>query len=873
MKKWKARRQFLVGTMVALGGGFLCTPAGAYETAITDTTGYVVLSAGDSPGQNSLIDGAHFPGGAPVAGKDYLVNAARTIRTPESGGPFVFKGDSLTLDGGASLALKCPGSTTTINDLRIYNAHIGQADGNCVKTMTGNMTVFGTPTAPSTLEGSGDNGNRILDLNAAVKGAEGTCLRVVRTAAADKKDCEFFVRIGRSNANTFLGTFEVEGVNVNVVAGDMNVFGSTYSVTLRNGGGLLGQGSTGMAVNGRTVTIDNGGRMGAFQKNGTSITFGGGSTITGTGKLLIYNPRMGSVWKGPIAMNDVTVSGLDGIVVSNDSVLAVGTGYKGAAIPIAVKAGGTLRGDGAAQAGAVTLDEGAILDFTLSPGVLTINGTLTTTAADGKIHIDIAPQDVAKIAATNVCRLMTAANLGTAGATLDDFVLTTSGAPDAIRAAITNGTFSIEAENGTNYLVYTLPRKIVYHQGTDAGGTGDGGSSFQTGKRWSDQALPHSDADYFVTSGSTLRALDGTASTFNGHSLSVQSGGAFFAQGATVTVDDLRLYGGCFVAATRSKNNAIAGNISVYGSASSPVVMRLEVSKGPNEPTRPLTLLAPVSGSGSVRFIYAPGHVNDGYTPDPAYPGLFNMRGDNTGFTGEWQLWHFAIQGTFTNAANVGSASAIVFNSNAVFHAQGTSFAIPAATRIAVDTKGSDSSNTLQTNGGTFLVDEGLTLTVNGPLSGAGILRKTGAGTLRLTSAANAYSGIASSQVGTMLVDGALTNATTKAKDGAFIGGVGKVKSLQMEDGSGFAVAAAQATPLEVGTLTVDGSVVVRLDSAADFGSGMVALAKVGTLDGTLTTANKVTICAGGQTICAGKLMLSDGILYAGKTSTVIVIR
>ena len=45
------------------------------------------------------------------------------------------------------------------------------------------------------------------------------------------------------------------------------------------------------------------------------------------------------------------------------------------------------------------------------------------------------------------------------------------------------------------------------------------------------------------------------------------------------------------------------------------------------------------------------------------------------------------------------------------------------------------------------------------------------------------------------------------------------------------------------------------------------------TMSGTLTTANKVVICAGGQTICAGKLMLSDGILYAGKTSTVIVIR
>ena len=296
-------------------------PVEAYETAITDTTGYIVLSATDNPGVSSLINGNNFPGGAPVAGKDYLVNAGRTIRTPESGSPFTFKGDSLTLDGGATLALKCPGSTTTINDLRIYNARIGQADGNSVKTLTGNMTVFGTPTAPAIFEGSGDNGDRIIDLNATVKGANDTCVRVVHAAAADKKGCEFFVRIGRVNASTYSGIFEVEGANASVVAGDMGVFGSSYSVTLRNGGGLVGQGHTGMAINGRTVTIDNGGRMGAFQKNGTAITFDGGSTITGTGKLLIYNPKMGSTWKGPVAMNDVTVSGLDGIVVSNDSVL------------------------------------------------------------------------------------------------------------------------------------------------------------------------------------------------------------------------------------------------------------------------------------------------------------------------------------------------------------------------------------------------------------------------------------------------------------------------------------------------------------------------------------------------------------------------
>ena len=89
---------------MALMAGFICLSVEAYETAITDTTGYVVLSASDNPGISSLINGNNFPGGAPVAGKDYLVNSTRTIRTPESGHPFTFKGDSLTLDGGAEVS-------------------------------------------------------------------------------------------------------------------------------------------------------------------------------------------------------------------------------------------------------------------------------------------------------------------------------------------------------------------------------------------------------------------------------------------------------------------------------------------------------------------------------------------------------------------------------------------------------------------------------------------------------------------------------------------------------------------------------------------------------------------------------------------------
>ena len=45
--------------MAALGGALLCPSAKAY-TAITDTTGYVVLSATDAWQENSFRDGMYL---------------------------------------------------------------------------------------------------------------------------------------------------------------------------------------------------------------------------------------------------------------------------------------------------------------------------------------------------------------------------------------------------------------------------------------------------------------------------------------------------------------------------------------------------------------------------------------------------------------------------------------------------------------------------------------------------------------------------------------------------------------------------------------------------------------------------------------------
>ena len=118
------------------------------------------------------------------------------------------------------------------------------------------------------------------------------------------------------------------------------------------------------------------------------------------------------------------------------------------------------------------------------------------------------------------------------------------------------------------------------------------------------------------------------------------------------------------------------------------------------------------------------------------------------------------------------------------------------------------------TNGGTIEVDEGQAFTVNGVVSGAGILRKMGTGVLRLM-AENTISG------------------NVVVKQGS-IGGAGKVNTLELTDGTGFDVSATQATPFEVGALTIDGSLVLNIHDAANVDGSRIAVAKVGTLTGTL---------------------------------------
>ena len=843
----------------------------AYTTSITDTTGYVVQSTGDGYNESSIINGTHFPGGRPVAGKDYLVNNERITRTPgANNADNTFQGDSLTLDGGANFLLKGPGSKITIADLRIYNAIMSQGDGNSLKTIKGGITVYGTPSAPSIIMGSGSSGLRRLSIESAISGASGTRIKVQHSGETDSAGAMSYTFLSGDNSG-YAGSFEIEhgGNGIGLVGFNNNAFGASPRITLSNGGKLFGGGSGTVALSGAAITLDNGGVFGVYTMSGNNVGLQlSGGTISGTGTLTINNSGAEGNHSRRVALGNVTITGIDGIQVGN-GVLQFNSGYNNPAIPIVMTQPTMLRTAQGISAGPVTLQSSSYINAaaenvtfssltleqtaddapyvikSLLAGTITITGDITNRLnAGAKMRFDFGASDPSQLSAQTY-RILSAANLGETGVTAADFVVTADTADESLRSHVTNGVFSIETVDNVKYLVYTLNKKTVYSNGVD----GYNDHSFTAGTHWNDGAAPHSNADYFIKSGHQIRSVRGASSTFNGSSLTVLSGGRVVVQGAAsgvkATVGDLRLCGGGIIKTTTDWGNNLDGKVTINGSSSNPAIFESAWDSASAEKSgRHLTVLSSIVGNGSLLCRYE----GNAATAIGAPVAGLNLRGDNTGFSGEWQIMHPAAQVTFASADNFGSASALVLNSNGIFRAMGAPFAISA--NVVVKNVGSVSGNEELTNGGTIIVDEDQTLTVNGVVSGAGILRKTGAGALRL----NAENTLA---------------APVVVKQG-LIGGAGKVTAVELKDGAGFDVSATQVTPFEIGTLTVEGGITLNIRDVAGVDIGRIAVAKVGTLTGPLGTA-KVTVDGGNGG--SYRLSVESGILYAAKRGMIITIK
>ena len=621
----------------------LALTANAYETAITDTTGYVVQNASDGFNQNSLVAGIHFPGGAPVAGKHYLVNNGFDTRTPPTANASnTFKGDSLTLDGGANLMLKGSGSTFTVNNLIVYNALVTQSQGgNTTVTLGGNMTAKGTASAPSIIQGNADGGARRINLTSAISGDATARIKVqhVEGDSPDREGHQFYTHF-MGNNSAYAGSIEVEGGGngVCLVGYGNTSFGSSPAITLSQNGKLFGGGDGGSTtLSGAAITLDGGGTLGVY-KNG-SLSQGlilSGGTISGSGMLTINNSGAERTHDRRVVLGNVAISGIDGIVVQG-GVLQFAPGYSNPATPITMAQSKMLRTAEGISAGPVTLQAESFMNLSgesvtlasltfdqtddtppyiiklLRTGCITVTGDITNRLVSGqKMRIDFNDNLDSirnQFKTVKSFRILSAANLGEPGVTADDFVATSSAydATGYVAAFVTNGTFSIETDGATKYLVYTLDRNAVVSTGTDVAGQ----CSFMANTHWSDSATPHDTADYFILGGHEIRTKEKTTSTFGGHSLSVLSGGSLAlvgnASGIKSTVGDLRLYGGAILTAKRNWGNYLDGNITVNGTAATPVVFQTEwasMGEGDTTTARTLHVSAAVSGGGSIRCQY-----------------------------------------------------------------------------------------------------------------------------------------------------------------------------------------------------------------------------------------------------------------------------
>ena len=106
------------------------------------------------------------------------------------------------------------------------------------------------------------------------------------------------------------------------------------------------------------------------------------------------------------------------------------------------------------------------------------------------------------------------------------------------------------------------------------------------------------------------------------------------------------------------------------------------------------------------------------------------------------------------------------------------------------------SPSTVRTAQSTIFVDSGSTLTMSGPVGGAGSFNKSGAGTLRLTGKSD-YSGSTVVQAGTLTVDGTTGLGNTQIESNATLSGIGRVKGSLTRHAGGIV----RPTPVDINTL------------------------------------------------------------------------
>lgn len=798
-----------IGAFNALGRVLACCMAcacAAFGEAITDLTGYIYQTATDlNSGASSFIHGKNWSdGNAPHGDADYIVQHGLQLRTDGVPSGTVFGGRSLSLDYGY-LNLKVSSASFTVNDLRLYNgSRIWNGNSGSTQTIVGKISVLGTESTPPLvgLTGSARNiivrGELVGDADAVLK--IGLNPDDGSLNAAQPSHAFLYATNENGNCGSYLGRFFSTDRHAYLVVQNVNALGDGDTVahgsvlTLQNGGGFMGQGGLVLTNTAYSITINGSGTIGAYSAGGAhtadlptggstaGLYIGGGVEIkgkNGNDTLEIWGPG------GATALNDVRLSGIAQIrkpayAVNGslyNSALRFLAGYNYPEIPVVVDSGANQiagwcenigpvsisdrnslsPGVGAKSVGtlgmeSLTMANGAYLiasiyqqeDGSVTSDLVRVKGNLTKGANPIEIQFDSFPSGTNGVVKG---RLLTAANLGTAGGlTVDDF---TWRIQDASLNNIVTGELSIEQDaDGTNYLFFTRTCNMpVFLTAQDTGAK----HSFESGNNWDNHAAPDAGHDYIVPNNMLLRCY--SVIPFKGRSLSVQDGGDFSICGVTAVVNDLRAYPGArFSTRVDNAQNELRGNLTVYATKAKPLECMIESNA--NYP-RQLTLGASLFGDNSamVRFRC--------YTPGPAASatftgGKFIVTGDNAAYKGKMTIHQNKVLAEFANETALGgradafAADRLILSSNGTFYCNST-YTLSDPTR-GITLQAPDNPANYSQGGGNFQVTAGNTLTIQNVITGDGSLRKSGDGNLVLDAANATFSGVVQPQEGKLVV-------------------------------------------------------------------------------------------------------------------------
>lgn len=329
---------------------------------------------------------------------------------------------------------------------------------------------------------------------------------------------------------------------------------------------------------------------------------------------------------------------------------------------------------------------------------------------------------------------------------------------------------------------------VMTLEDSDANNTSSAFTNTYSTSHWSDGLFPHSEAEYLVQGNRVLRTdKNNTEIGFAGSSL-VLNGGTLGMKGPIVIADLKSAYVGNALSTIKSygiaTNRVSGGTITLNGPLcllSTPYANLWKPAWGISnggwpEDLRPRYTFvdSALSGSGTLNVRLGKGDGNE----DFQLPCYWELTGDNSAFTGHVVVeskYAPTVSSAITNdalasvlvirsASNLGGALPAL-DAWSVSLSRGAIWARETLT-IADANRGID----IAPEGGRFIVSEGKTLTVLGPLTQRGEIRKEGAGTLALGGAlafgANRVETPETGPCDLRVLEGAVKPAGTNSFDG-----------------------------------------------------------------------------------------------------------